>query len=63
VAVMHNGRLLQVGSGQELLRAPADPYVEQILRAPLEQARAVTALFHEEGQGESQAARSGGGTS
>jgi osmoprotectant transport system ATP-binding protein len=56
VAVMHNGRLLQVGSGQELLRAPADPYVEQILRAPLEQARAVTALFHEEGQGEAQAA-------
>ena len=27
IAVMHDGRLLQVGTPRELLRAPADDYV------------------------------------
>jgi osmoprotectant transport system ATP-binding protein len=45
VAVMREGHLLQVGTGRELLHAPADPYVEELVRAPLRQARAVEALL------------------
>jgi osmoprotectant transport system ATP-binding protein len=45
VAVMRGGRLLQVGSGRELLHAPADPYVAELVRAPLRQARALEELL------------------
>ncbi len=45
VAVMRGGQLLQVGTGRELLHAPADPYVAELIHAPLRQARAVEALL------------------
>jgi osmoprotectant transport system ATP-binding protein len=51
VAVMRGGRLLQVGSGRQLMRAPADPYVEQLMRAPLRQAIAVESLLQDERRG------------
>ena len=38
------GRLLQVGTPSELLRAPADDYVRQLMGTPLRQAQAVEAL-------------------
>lgn len=38
IGVMKAGRLLQVGSLAELLRAPADPYVTDLLSVPLRQA-------------------------
>jgi len=43
IGVMRNGRLLQLGPGRELVRAPADPYVAELVRAPLRQARAAEA--------------------
>ncbi len=45
IAVMRGGQLLQVGSGRELLHAPADPYVAELVSAPLRQARAVESLL------------------
>lgn len=45
VGVMREGRLLQVGLGSELFYAPADPYVAELIRGPLEAARSVEALF------------------
>ncbi len=48
VAVMRAGRLLQVGTPQELLAAPADPYVAQLIRTPLSQAREVSARLGEQ---------------
>src|SRR3990172_4619576 len=44
IAVMQAGRLLQVGTPSELLRAPADDYVRQLMGTPLRQAQAVEAL-------------------
>jgi osmoprotectant transport system ATP-binding protein len=49
VGVMREGRLLQVGPGRELVRAPADPYVAELVRGPLQQARALGALLDGEG--------------
>ena len=43
VAVMKEGRLLQVGTLSDLASNPADPYVEELLAAPLRQAALVTA--------------------
>lgn len=60
VAVMRDGKLLQVGSGRELLRAPADPYVAKMMRAPLDQARAVEARLGDMGEGEREGEREGG---
>ncbi|MEO8223619.1 MAG: ATP-binding cassette domain-containing protein [Gammaproteobacteria bacterium] len=45
IAVLHNGALLQVGTPQELLQSPADPYVEQMLKTPRRQARALDDLL------------------
>jgi osmoprotectant transport system ATP-binding protein len=45
IAVMKDGRLLQIGTGRELVDAPADPYVAELVGAPLRQARALTALL------------------
>ncbi len=44
IAVMRDGRLLQVGTPQELLRAPASDYVAQLMETPLRHGRAVEAL-------------------
>lgn len=36
IAVMHEGRLEQLGSGEELLKKPATPFVERLFRKPAE---------------------------
>jgi osmoprotectant transport system ATP-binding protein len=43
IGVMRDGRLLQLGPGGELVRAPADPYVAELVQGPLRQARAAEA--------------------
>ncbi len=37
IAIMHNGRLEQVGTKEELLRQPATDFVRQLLEKPLKQ--------------------------
>ncbi len=36
IAVMHDGRLEQLGSGEDLLKRPATPFVERLFRKPAE---------------------------
>jgi osmoprotectant transport system ATP-binding protein len=43
VGVMKDGRLLQIGTVQELASNPADPYVSELISAPQRQASLVTA--------------------
>ena len=45
IAVMKEGRLVQVGTPRELLAAPADEYVERLLDTPRRQARAFDELM------------------
>jgi len=45
IAVLHAGRLVQVGAPSELLRAPADERVAELLRTPRRQAEALDALL------------------
>jgi osmoprotectant transport system ATP-binding protein len=45
VGVMHAGRLLQIGSPAELLRAPADDHVALLLSTPRRQARRLDELL------------------
>ncbi|MGH2372733.1 MAG: ATP-binding cassette domain-containing protein, partial [bacterium] len=45
IAVMRDGRVVQVGAGRELLREPADDYVARLMSAPIRQARQVEALL------------------
>jgi len=45
VGVMRAGRLVQVGTPGELMRAPADEHVVQLLETPRRQARVVDALL------------------
>ena len=47
IAVLHAGRLVQVGSPSDLLRAPADERVAELLRTPRRQAEALDALLGE----------------
>jgi osmoprotectant transport system ATP-binding protein len=47
IAVMKEGRLVQVGTPRELLAAPADAYVERLLDTPRRQARAFDELLGE----------------
>jgi len=49
IAVMRDGRLLQLGTPAELLRAPACDYVAQLMETPLRHGRAVEALARGEG--------------
>jgi len=42
VAVMKEGKLLQVGTVVELAKDPADPYVQEMFSAPLRQAALVS---------------------
>jgi osmoprotectant transport system ATP-binding protein len=44
IAVMHAGRLLQLGTPAELLHSPADPTVADLMATPRRQAAAVEAL-------------------
>ncbi|MBI4564239.1 MAG: ATP-binding cassette domain-containing protein [Planctomycetes bacterium] len=50
VAVMKEGRLVQVGTPRELLAAPADSYVEHLLETPRRQARAFDRLGSGDGR-------------
>lgn len=45
IAVMHGGRLLQLGTPRDLLARPADEYVERLMSTPRRQAAAVGALI------------------
>ncbi|APR82353.1 putative ABC transporter ATP-binding protein [Minicystis rosea] len=45
VGVMRDGRLLQLAPGRELVRAPVDDYVADLVRGPLAQARVVESLI------------------
>ena len=47
IAVMKEGRLVQVGTPRELLAAPANEYVERLLDTPRRQARAFDELLGE----------------
>jgi len=47
IAVMNEGRLIQVGTPRELLRSPADDYVRQLMETPTRQARIVDALLED----------------
>ena len=51
IGVMQDGRLVQVGTPQELLTQPADPYVERMMSTPRRQAAAVDALIAGAGEG------------
>lgn len=45
IAVLHHGRLVQVGSPRQLVRSPADAYVAQLMSAPQRDAAALEALI------------------
>ena len=45
IAVLHEGALVQVGTPRELLRAPANDYVERLLVTPRRQSRALDELL------------------
>jgi osmoprotectant transport system ATP-binding protein len=45
IAVLHAGRLVQVGTPAELWRAPADEHVAELLRTPRRQTEALDALL------------------
>jgi osmoprotectant transport system ATP-binding protein len=45
IGVMREGRLVQVGAPEELLRAPADPLVAELLDSPRRQARLLEGLL------------------
>jgi osmoprotectant transport system ATP-binding protein len=47
IAVMNEGRLIQVGTPRELLRFPADEYVRQLMETPTRQARIVDTLLED----------------
>lgn len=48
VAVLRAGKLVQIGTPAELLKAPADEYVEQLLDTPRRQARALARVLGSE---------------
>jgi osmoprotectant transport system ATP-binding protein len=45
IGVMHDGRLVQLGTPRELLTRPADDYVDRLMSTPRRQAAAVDALI------------------
>ncbi len=45
IAVMREGRLVQIGSPRELVQHPADEYVQHLMDTPMRQAQAVDALL------------------
>jgi osmoprotectant transport system ATP-binding protein len=47
IAVMQEGRLVQIGTPRELLRSPADDYVRRLMDTPTRQARIVDALLED----------------
>ena len=51
IAVMHRGRLVQIGTPAELLQSPADDYVRQLMNTPKRQAQLVDGLLAARGAG------------
>jgi osmoprotectant transport system ATP-binding protein len=49
IAVLSEGRLVQVGTPRELLRSPADDYVRQLMETPTRQAQFVETLLEDAG--------------
>jgi osmoprotectant transport system ATP-binding protein len=49
IGVMNEGKLVQIGSPRELLRAPADAYVAELMSTPKRQTEALEALLGEAG--------------
>jgi osmoprotectant transport system ATP-binding protein len=47
IAVMRNGRLVQVGTPHQLMAEPANEYVQQMMGTPKRQARLVDELMAE----------------
>ena len=47
IAVMQEGRLVQIGTPRELLRSPADDYVRRLMDTPTRQARIVDSLLED----------------
>jgi osmoprotectant transport system ATP-binding protein len=45
IAVMRDGELIQIGTPRELLHAPADDYVRQLIETPMRQASVVDSLL------------------
>ena len=45
IAVMKEGRLIQISTPRSLLREPSDDYVRQLMETPMRQARVVDALL------------------
>ena len=45
IAVMHGGRLVQIGTPSDLLQSPADDYVRQLMATPRRQAELVEGLL------------------
>jgi osmoprotectant transport system ATP-binding protein len=45
IAVMHGGRLVQIGTPSELLQSPANDYVRQLMASPRRQAELVDGLL------------------
>lgn len=45
IAIMREGHLVQIGTPRELLHAPADDYVQQLIGTPMRQASVVDALL------------------
>ena len=45
IGVMHDGRLLQLGTPRDLLTRPADDYVDRLMSTPRRQAAVVDALI------------------
>ena len=45
IAVMNDGRLVQIGTPRELLQSPADEYVRRLMETPTRQARVLDALI------------------
>ena len=45
IGIMREGSLIQIGTPRELLHAPADDYVQQLIETPMRQASVVDALL------------------
>lgn len=50
IAVLHAGRLLQIGTPHELMTEPADPFVTMLMSGPRRQAEQVEAILHRENE-------------
>ena len=48
IGVMNSGRLIQIGTPRELMRQPADEYVQQLMSTPRRQAHVVDVLLEHE---------------